>query len=71
MARVGEEEENNKNALNMIFPSLSAPYKHPITKEKKISEVALLPSASKGAKIDVPAGESSTTHHAVHFACCT
>ena len=59
IACVGEEEADSNNALNMIFPSLAAPCKHPMTKEKRVSVFVLLPSTAKDAKIDAPADESS------------
>ena len=35
MARVGEDETDDDNALTTILPSLVMPHKRPITKEKR------------------------------------
>ena len=59
MARVGKEESDNNNMMNVILPSLATPHKYPIAKEKKVVAVVLLPSATKDTKINAPAGESS------------
>ena len=59
MARAGEEEHGSNSALSTNFPSLAEPHKHPITKEKMVALVVLFPSVEKGAKINVPTGDSS------------
>ena len=59
-ARGGEEDDDKCNIFNMVLPSLVASYTRSINEEKKVVAVALLPSDSKDAKINVPTDESST-----------
>ena len=61
MSRVGEEENDSNNMLNMILISLATPCKRPITKEKKEADVILLPTATEDAKINAPTDESSAS----------
>ena len=61
MARVGKEKTYSDNVLSTMFPSLATPHEHPITKENKVVVVALSLSATKDAKINVPAEESNAS----------